>query len=432
MGSVIASVDGGSPAEKKRIKAGDELLAINGHPVRDVLDYKFYSYDSRLTLERRTGDRIRRTHVRKREGEDLGLNFETYLMDKPRSCANNCIFCFVDQLPKGMRSTLYFKDDDARLSFLQGNYITLTNQSQREVQRIIDLRISPINVSVHTTDPELRCMMLGNRNAGRGIEIMRRFAEAGIEMNCQIVVCPGVNDGEQLSRSMRELADMYPSVPSVSIVPVGLTAHRQGLYEIRPYDRDLACETLDRVEAFARECMEKHGSSIFFCADEMYLKAGRDIPEDEYYEGYPQLENGVGLLRLLTEEFYEELGQTPPADGVSFTAVTGVAALPFIEKLLQSAAEKDANVQGRAVAIRNDFFGHTIDVAGLVTGGDIIKQLSGKDLGERVLIPHNMLRHGETVFLDDVTVEEVEKSLNVRVRIVMQDGHDLARAFFGE
>ncbi|MGI5935918.1 MAG: DUF512 domain-containing protein [Oscillospiraceae bacterium] len=428
--TVIKSIEPDSPLYNK-VHPGDRLLAINGNRIADVLDYKYYSYDSKLTLEiEDAGGKTVRVRVRKEEGQDLGLEFETYLMDRARSCANKCLFCFIDQLPKGMRESLYFKDDDARLSFLTGNYITLTNLSERELDRIIALRISPINISVHATDPELRVRLLGNPRAAWGYEIMKRLAEGGITINCQIVCCPGLNDGQALSRTMEDLAVLYPQVASVSVVPVGLTKHREGLPLLRPFGRETAAETIRQVNGFGRICLEKYGSRIFYCADELYLKAGMPIPGDEYYEGWPQLENGVGMLRLLETEFLGELKLADPGygSGRPFSIATGVAAAPFIHKLLMTAAEKCYKLQGKVYAVVNDFFGHSIDVAGLVTGGDLIAQLRGADLGERLLIPQNMLRHGEGVFLDDVTLEDVERELGIPVCPVAQDGAQLLRA----
>lgn len=430
MESTIYKIQSGSPAAGRKIYPGDKLVRINGHKIYDVLDYKFHAYDSKLILEVHGESDVRFIKIVKDEGEDLGIEFETYLMDKPKACANKCLFCFVDQLPSGMRKTLYFKDDDARLSFLQGNYITLTNLSEREFKRIIDLHISPINVSVHATDPELRKLLLGNKNAGEGMGMMKQLKDAGIIMNCQIVCCPEINDGNNLLKTMEDLEKLYPEVSSVSIVPVGLTKHRDGLYPLKPFDEKSASDTIDLVEKFGKKCLKKHGSQIFFCADEFYLKAGRAIPEDDWYEGYPQLENGVGLLRLLITEFLDTYETIKP-EYKSFTVATGVSAAPFIENLLHVAQKLHPQLTGEIVAIKNDFFGHTIDVAGLVTGGDIIKQLTGKNIGERLLIPRNMLKHGEGVFLDDVTIEDLESEFGVPVRIVEQDGYDLAKAFLG-
>lgn len=429
--TVIQSVDVRSPAQRAKVKAGDKLLQVNGHPILDVLDYKFYTYDSTLTLLLEGTDGKKRTvKVRKQEGEELGLNFETYLMDKARCCANRCIFCFVDQLPKGMRDTLYFKDDDARLSFLMGNYITMTNLSQRELDRIAELRISPINISVHATEPELRSKLLGNRNGGRLMEIMKRFAAAHIIMNCQVVACPDINDGEHLQRTMEDLAALYPNVKSVSVVPVGLTCHREGLYPLQPYDAVRAAAVLDQVEAFAEDCLRKHGSRIFWCSDEFYLRAERPIPDDAYFEDYTQLENGVGMLRLLRTEFDSALRLADPVESVRpYTIACGVDAAAWMQEIVDSAAEK-CHTKGNVHPIVNHFLGETITVSGLVTGGDLIAQLRGCDLGERLLIPVNMLRHGEDVFLDDVTLADVERELKVEVIPVNQDGFDVCDAIF--
>lgn len=427
----IKSVDEGSPLYGK-VESGDTVIAINGNQILDVLDYKFFAYDKSLKvrLKRPDGSEYE-LDVKKSEGGDLGLNFESYLMDKPRSCSNACVFCFIDQLPRGMRKTMYFKDDDARLSFLLGNYITLTNLSPREVERIIALHISPINVSVQTTNPELRCKMLRNKRAGESIDVMRRFAKAGIVMNCQIVCCPGLNDGAQLQRTMRDLASLYPQVHSVSIVPVGLTKFREGLYPLTPFTPEHAAETLDLVNAFGDECVEKFGTRIFFCADELYLKAGRALPPEEFYEEFTQLENGVGMLRLQQTEFRSALSLSDPPDGVPFSMAAGVSAAPFLEKLLCTAREKYATIQGHVYAIENDFFGRSINVSGLITGQDLIAQLRGKDLGERLLISNNMVRHDELDFLDDITLEQASAALGVPIYPVDADGFALCDAMFG-
>lgn len=432
--NTITGIDALSPLEG-RVRAGDTLVSINGHEVEDVLDYRYWSYEPRLTLVLKSAESGREysVNVRKAEGEDLGLDFEEYLMDRPWGCSNRCKFCFIDQLPRGLRRTLYFKDDDARLSFLTGSYITLTNLSEREMERICALKISPINVSVHATDPELRAELMGNPRAADIMGPLRRLAAAGIVVDCQIVCCPGYNDREQLSRTMRDLAGLYPSVNSVSVVPVGLTRYREGLAPLRPFDRESARGTIDRVEAYAAECLERHGSRIFWCSDELYLKAGREVPEDGYYEEYSQLENGVGLMRLLETEFLAALDMAAPDEGTgeSFTIATGVAAAPLLEKLLQTAHKKCGKINGRVRAIVNDFFGHTIDVAGLVTGGDLINQLKGQELGGRVYIPHTMLRHGEGVFLDDVTLSQASEALGVSVEPVGGSGGELLDAMLG-
>jgi putative radical SAM enzyme (TIGR03279 family) len=430
--NAIKSVDAQSPL-RHHARQGDFVVSINGRPVEDVLDYKFFSYDPVLdvTLRSPQGEELT-VHVEKDEGGDLGLEFETYLMDAPRACSNHCVFCFIDQLPRGMRKTMYFKDDDARLSFLLGNYLTLTNLSEREIQRIIDLRISPINVSVHTTDPALRVKMLRNPRAGESIDVMRRFAGAGITMNCQIVCCPGLNDGEALERTMRDLDGMWPAVHSVSIVPVGLTKYRQGLYELEPFTPEHSRETIEQVTAFGDRCVKKHGSRVFFCGDEMYIKAGMELPPDEFYEEHTQLENGVGMIRLMETEFNSALRLSDGCDGKPFSIACGVSAAPYFEKLLCTAREKYDMLNGRVYAIENDFFGHSINVTGLITGRDLINQLRGRELGERLFVSQNMLRREELDFLDDVTLEEASRELGVPIYPVEQDGFALCGAVLGE
>ena len=427
----IKSIDEWSPLLGK-VSVGDSLRSINGNTIRDVLDYKYYAYDEHLDLvmERPDGGSYE-LHIEKVEGGELGLDFENYLMDSARSCANNCIFCFIDQLPPGMRKTLYFKDDDTRLSFLMGNYITLTNLSRREIERIKALRISPVNVSVHTTDPELRVRMLRNPRAGESIGVMREFAAAGIVMNCQIVCCPGINDGAALDRTMRDLAEMYPQVRSVSVVPVGLTKYREGLYPLVSFTADSAAGLIRQVEAFAESCLEKRGSRIFFCSDELYIKAGKELPPDEYYEEHVQLENGVGMIRLLETEFRSALSLADEPDGKPFSIVAGEAAAPYLAKLLGEAQSRFPTLQGRVYAVKNDFFGPEINVTGLITGGDMIRQLQGKPLGERLIISQNMLRHPEMDFLDDVTIRQAEQELGLRIVPVRQDGFELLDAMFG-
>lgn len=433
--TAIRSVDPRSPAHRAGVRAGETLTHINGHQIVDVLDYKFYSYDPRLELTLREADGSTRTlRLRKAEGQDLGLEFETYLMDRARSCANNCIFCFVDQMPPGMRPSLYFKDDDARLSFLMGNYLTLTNLSQREIRRIIDLRISPINVSVHTTDPVLRAEMLKNRRAGESIDTMRRFAQNHITMNCQIVSCPGINDGPALDRTLNDLAEMFPAVNSISVVPVGVTRYREGLYPLKPYTQAQAAALIDQVEAFAARHLEKQGTRLAWCSDEFYLLAKRPMPPEDYFEEFTQLDNGVGMLRLLQEEFRRGLDLMEPEEmegAAPFSIATGVSAAPFLAQLVDIAREKCDKINGRVYPIINRFFGETITVAGLVTGGDLIDQLRGRELGERLLIPSNMLRAGERVFLDDVTLDDVERALEVPVIPVAQDGYEVLDAMCG-
>ena len=424
MSTVITSIDPRSPAERAGVRVGETLRAINGHTVVDVLDYRFYGYDSETTLTLEQDGRERTVTIRKEEGRDLGLNFETYLIDQMHTCANHCVFCFVDQMPPNMRPSLYIKDDDERMSFLLGNYTTLTNLSEREAQRIIDLHISPINVSVHATDDALHCKMLGNKQASRSLEYMRAFGKAGIVMNGQIVVCPGWNDGEALRQTLSDLMEM--NFAACCLVPVGITKYRKGLAKLEPVTKETAGAIIDIAEEFGAKALAQRGTRMFFCADELFLKAERPLPDEEYYEGYRHLENGVGLLRSLEEEFlsalkYAELEKEP----APFTIATGVAAAPFLTELVNRAKEKFPCLQGEVIAVKNDFFGHTIDVAGLVTGQDIAAQLKGRMTGSRVLIPIHMLRHGETVFLDDYTVERLSCELGVPVQVSGADGGEL-------
>ncbi len=432
MSACITDIEKNSPANRKNIKIGDKLVRINGHKIKDVLDYKFHAYDARLLLELHTaGGKIKLLRINKPEGIDLGLTFDDYLMDRPRACANKCVFCFIDQLPRGMRKTLYFKDDDIRLSFLQGNYVTLTNLDEREIERIIRMRVSPLNVSVHSTDPALRRTLFGTKRSDLALEALRRFASAGITLNCQIVCCPGINDGAELECTMGDLASMYPAVQSVSVVPVGLTKHREGLYPLRSFDRKSALETVRQIERFGEKCLALYGTRLFYPADELYLKAQLPIPVDTFYEEYPQLENGVGMLRLLTTEAEAALEASQDVREMPFSIATGRAAFECLQKILNIAREKYVNIDGKLFSIRNEFFGVSVDVAGLLTGEDLIRQLEGKALGERLLITRNMLRHGENVFLDDVTLAEVSDRLGVPVRVVEPDGADLIRAILG-
>ncbi|MCL2568127.1 MAG: DUF512 domain-containing protein [Oscillospiraceae bacterium] len=428
----IIRIAPGSPADGK-IAPGDFLVAINGTPIADVLDYQFHSYDAALsvTIETPTGER-RTVSVQKQEGQDLGLDFADYLMDQSRSCQNRCIFCFIDQLPPGLRETLYFKDDDIRLSFLTGNYISLTNLSDQDLDRMIHLRISPINISVHATDPTVRTRMLGNPRAGRCMELMRRFADAGIRMNAQLVLCPTVNDGAVLAQSMPDLAGLWPQLQSVSVVPVGLTRYRDDLCPLTAFTSETAHAAVKQVEQFAAECLTKHGSRIFFCGDELYLKSGLPLPSEDAYEGYPQLENGVGLIRSFETEFLEALESMDPPhhSPAPFSIATGSAAAPFLQDYLATAEQICGKLDGQVHAIQNDFFGHTITVSGLVTGGDIRAQLQGRDLGKRLFLPRSMLRHGEGVFLDDMTVEELSAALGVPVIPVDVNGASFLDAIF--
>lgn len=432
MAVIIADVEKKSPAARARIKAGDTLLTINGRQIQDVLDYRFYMPDTRLTVAVQTPKgKCRTLTIRKKPYAELGLVFDTYLMDKQRSCRNNCIFCFIDQLPEGMRESLYFKDDDSRLSFLFGNYITLTNLTERDVERIIEMHISPINVSVHTTNPELRCQMMNNRFAGDCLRHLYRFAEAGLDINCQLVLVPGYNDGEELQRSMEDLAALAPAVRSVAAVPVGLTKHREGLAPIRAFTPEECGTVIDQMTAMGDKMLAEHGSRIFYPSDEWYIKAGRNIPHGDFYEEYPQLENGVGMIALLREEFMQAVEEFPLfVETDRLVIATGVDAAPYLQELMDRVMQKWPAAQIRVVPIKNEFFGESITVSGLVTGGDLIRQLQGVPM-DRLLLPANMLRQEGDLFLDDVSVEQVEEALGVPVTFVQEtDGACLFDALF--
>ena len=431
-GTLIDTVDLNSPAHRAGILPGEKLVSINGNEVYDILDYRYFSVGRRLLLEvSDTNGKLRKVKIVKPQYTALGLNFASYLMDNPRSCVNNCIFCFIDQLPPGLRETLYFKDDDSRLSFLMGNYITLTNLSKREISRIIELKISPINVSVHATNAELRAFLLRCKKGANGFLLMKRLADAGIQMNCQIVCLPGINDGPELQNSIADLSSLYPSVKSVSVVPVGLTRYREGLYPIKAYEKKQAAEVIDMVDRFGDICLKEYGSRIFFCGDEFYLKAGRALPPYDYYENFPQFENGVGMLRSFENEFLtalDTLNIAPDDSPPAFSVATGTAAEQMLKNLLQILQNKCYNIKGNIYGIQNDFFGSCVDVAGLVTGGDLIAQLKGMDLGQRLLIPASMLRHGGDMFLDNISVSQVSESLNIPVVPVPNDGAQLLSA----
>ena len=424
MAPKITQIDKGSPAHTYGIQPGDLLVSIDGHIIRDVLDYKFYGYDSKVSLVLERDGQPMELVIEKAEGEDLGLEFETYLMDRQKGCANKCVFCFIDQLPKGMRQSLYFKDDDARLSFLMGNYITLTNLSDADVQRIIQMRLSPLNVSVHTTDPELRKLMLGNLRGGDSLRHLYALAEAGITLKTQIVCCPGLNDGAQLEKTLADLSALYPSVQSIAVVPVGITRHREGLYPLIPMDREKALAVVDVVESRRKQNLQEHGCAIVCGADELYLKAGLPLPEPEYYEGYSQLENGVGLMALFEEELRAALmvedDQIPAPSPCA--VVCGKAAESFMQRMVDLIRVKCPELDCPVYGVDNDFFGHTVDVTGLVTGQDIRAQLMGKVSGRRLLVPAVMLRDGQDVFLDDVTPAQLEEALQAKLIKTEIDG----------
>lgn len=431
---IVKSVEPGSIAEEMGIESGDKLISINDTVIEDVFDYHFYVNDEELVLliQKPDGEEWE-LEIEKDFEEDLGIVFEQGLMDEYRSCRNKCIFCFIDQMPKGMRDTLYFKDDDSRLSFLQGNYITLTNMSDHDIDRIVKYHLEPINISFQTTNPELRCKMLHNRFAGEALQKVDKLYEGGIQMNGQIVLCKGINDGEELERSIRGLTKYLPNLQSVSVVPVGLTKYRDELFPLEPFTKEDAEKVLETIEKWQRIIYEKYQTHFIHAGDEWYILAGRQVPEGERYDGYLQLENGVGMLRLLIDEFDEAFAELKGDERtVELSAASGKLAYPYLEQMVASLQEKYPNVQVHLYPIRNDFFGERITVSGLITGQDLIAQLKGQELGERLLIPCNMLRSGEEVFLDDISVSDVEDALQVKVDIVKSSGQDFIQAIIGE
>ncbi len=424
---LINDVLTGSAADLAGVKRGDYLIRINGKDINDVLDYRYYITEPRVKLLLHRGADLVNVAIRKPRYDDIGLVFDTFLMDEKKSCRNKCIFCFIDQLPKGMRKPLYFKDDDSRLSFLMGNYITLTNMDEHDIERIIEMKMTPINISVHTTNPELRCKMLSNRFAGSCYDTMKRFSEAGIEMHCQIVLCKGVNDGAELMRTMRELSALYPSVNSVSVVPAGITKHREGLYPLTPFTKEESSKIIAQVEGYAETCRAAYGSRIFFCADELYLASGKKFPTGDYYEGYSQIENGVGMIRSFADEFssaMKELSDLDPHRMRSCSIATGVAAYPIISFMVEEMKKRCYNFDCEVYEIKNDFFGENITVAGLVTGKDLYNQLRHKSLGKTLFLPSVMLRHEKDRFLDDVTPRWLEEKLNVNIEFIDNDGYE--------
>ncbi len=431
---IVKNVEAGSIAEELGIEPGDRLLAIDGQEIEDIFDYQFYEESEELLLliEKADGEQWE-LEIEKDADESLGISFGEGLMDEYRSCRNRCIFCFIDQMPPGMRDTLYFKDDDSRLSFLQGNYITLTNMSDHDVERIVRYRLEPINISFHTTNPELRCRMLHNRFAGDALKKVDILYQGGIEMNGQIVLCRGVNDGEELERTIRDLTKYLPLLKSVSVVPVGLTRFREGLYPLEPFTREEAREVLRVIHRWQKKIYEEYGIHFIHAGDEWYLLAEEEVPEEERYDGYLQLENGVGMLRLLFNEFEEGMERLGDGDrSGEISAATGKLAYPYIRRMADRIQERYPGVKVHVYCIRNDFFGERITVSGLITGQDIIAQLKGKELGSRLLLPCNMLKADEDVFLDDITVKEVSDALQVPVDIVKSSGQDLIDAILGQ
>lgn len=427
----INSVIPGSPAHKCGAAKGDILIKINDHPISDVLDYMFYAAESNLDLEIQRNSAVIHLKAEKDEYDDLGLEFETFLMDCKQSCRNKCVFCFIDQMPLGMRDSLYFKDDDARLSFLQGNYVTLTNLNQNDIDRIIRMKLN-INVSVHTTNPELRVKMMNNRFAGEKLNYIRQLAENGIKLNCQIVCCPGLNDGAELKRSLSDLGALMPNISSMAVVPVGLSKFRDGLYPLTSFTKETAEETIEIIEEFQAEFLRKFGTRIVFPSDEFYLIAERDIPPAEKYEDYPQYENGVGMVRSLIDEFMDALDCTEYDNRQRHVSIaTGYSAVGTIKSLAEAAEKRFNGLKCTVYAIRNDFFGERITVAGLITAQDLIAQLMDKELGEELLISSAMLRKDSDVFLDDLTITDVSRELGVTITSAENDGYDLLDAILG-
>ena len=426
----ISKVLPGSIGEELELEPGDVLAEINHQAVEDVFDYRYLMNDEyiELLIEKANGE-IWELEVEKDYDEDLGIEFENGLMDDYRSCSNHCMFCFIDQMPPGMRETLYFKDDDSRLSFLQGNYVTLTNMSQEDIQRVIKYHLSPINVSFQAMNPKLRCKMLHNRFAGDALKKVDQLYEAGITMNGQIVLCKGVNDGEELEYSLEKLSAYAPVLQSVSVVPVGLTKFRDGLYPLESFEREDAIKVLEQIHRWQRKMYKEHGIHFIHASDEWYILAGEKLPEEDRYDGYLQLENGVGMLRLLDTEVREAVANRDGDDrSYHVTVATGRLAAPYIEKCMEIIREKYPKITFEVIAIKNNFFGEKITVSGLITGQDLTEQLSDRKLGDRLLIPCNMLRSGENVFLDDITVTELSEKLGREIIVVDPAGADLVSA----
>ena len=427
----VKSVIPGSVAERSGILPEDIIISVNGCEIADVLDYRFYTTEKHLEILVHRGAELFTININKGQYDDPGLEFSSYLMDEKTSCRNKCVFCFIDQNPHGMRETVYFKDDDSRLSFLMGNYITLTNMTEKDIDRIIKMRTSPINVSVHTTNPELRCRMMNNRFAGQVLSYLKKLSDAGIGINCQIVLCKGLNDKRELDRTLTDLEQYFPAVQSIAVVPAGLTKHREGLYPLEPFDKEDSREVIGQINAFGDHFLEKYGKRLVYCSDEFYLKAEMQLPDASYYEDYPQLDNGVGSLRSMSDEFYDELEFLSEDYDISiqkkFSIATGKAAFEFISRITDELCQKCKGLEGRVFCIENEFFGENITVAGLITGQDLINQLKGKDLGEYLFIPCVMLRSEGDLFLDNISLEEVEKELSIKVVVTETNGYDFIK-----
>jgi len=431
---VITGVLPGSFADRAGLKADDCLISVNGREIRDVLDYRFFLAETTVVLQIHRGPDLFEVTIRKGMYDDIGLEFETPLMDKKHSCENKCIFCFIDQLPKGLRKSLYFKDDDSRLSFLHGNYITLTNLKQRDVDRIIEMHISPVNVSVHTTNPELRVKMMKNKRAGEVLDYIRQFAEAGIKLRGQIVLCRGVNDGEELNRTMRDLAQYYPSMESVSVVPAGLTAYRENLYPLEPFTPEECAAVIRQVDAFGDACYEKYGTRLFYCADELYVKSGTQLPSYDHWEDFTQIENGVGMLSSMEHELELALSMLDDAEKQAkrrISIATGEASYTYIGGLVRMIHEVCPRIECDVYCIKNNFFGGQVTVSGLITGQDLAEQLKDRNLGDELLLPRTMLRAEGDLFLCDMTPQQLSEKLGVSIRFASNDGADFLDAVLG-
>ena len=430
----IEDVLNNSLSEKCGIKKGDILLSINNYNINDVLDYRFYLAEKSVCLEIKRGEEIIKFQIEKNTYDDIGLEFETPLMDKKHRCENKCIFCFIDQLPKGMRESLYFKDDDSRLSFLHGNYITLTNLEEKDIKRIIEMHITPVNISVHTTNPELRCKMMHNKRAGDVLRYINILTQGGIDICGQVVLCKNINDGLELEKTLHDLASYYPRIKSVAIVPFGMTKYRENLYPIEQFNKEDCEKIINQVEEINEYYYKKYGKSLFFCSDEFYLSAKRELPKDEYYEDYSQIENGVGMLRSFeceVEGFLKTLSKEERKIKRTISIATGVASYDFICNLVSKIQKKCKGIQCNVYKIINDFFGHTITVSGLITGVDLINQLSGKELGNELLISRNMLRAEGDLFLCGTSLGELISALKTNVRVTDTDGVSFTEAVLG-
>ncbi|MCX7842699.1 MAG: DUF512 domain-containing protein [Clostridia bacterium] len=432
--AAVSKVLSGSIAQEAGIETGDIVLAINGNKINDIFDYRFLTADEELVIEiEKSNGEVWEIEVEKDEYEDLGIEFSNPMLDEAKSCTNKCLFCFIDQLPKGMRKTLYFKDDDSRLSFLNGNYVTLTNVKDFELDRVIRYRMSPINISIHTTNPDLRIFMLHNRFAADILKKVKKLVNGGITVNCQIVLCRGINDEGELERTLKDLCLLHPGIHSVSVVPVGLTRHREGLMELKPYDGEASEEVIRQVEKWQHKMLVKHGTRVVYLADEFYILAGHELPEYEAYEDFPQIENGVGLIAALKKEFYDfiETADLPSCKARTVSIATGVSPAAFIRGLSQELENRIQGLKINIFEIKNCFFGENVTVTGLLTGSDLLSQLKGKALGQELLISRSMLRAGEDVLLDDCTVRDLESGLGVKVTAVDNSGKDFVKKVAG-